>query len=144
MIAKDKRIDLSTPIERLEFGDGYNLRVHHALHVYEIETVLDLCKTSRNAFLRLWNCGKKTVRAIEMTLSEYGLKLDMDDKSIDEYLNCPSFVLSDEEWENRRYAIAKEIYINKFSDYSIENAELALMAADDFIGVLRKYYQNKD
>ena len=87
---------------------------------------------------------KKTVRAIEMTLSEYGLKLDMDDKSIDEYLNCPSFVLSDEEWENRRYAIAKEIYINKFSDYSIENAELALMAADDFIGVLRKYYQNKD
>ena len=75
---------------------------------------------------------------------EYGLKLDMDDKSIDEYQNCPSFVLSDEEWENRRYEIAKEIYINKFSDYSIENAELALMAADDFIGVLRKYYQNKD
>lgn len=68
MIAKDKRIDLSTPIERLEFGDGYNLRVHHALHVYEIETVLDLCKTSRNAFLRLRNCGKKNIYKRYMSL----------------------------------------------------------------------------
>lgn len=144
MIFKDKRIDLSTPIEEIEFGDGYNLRVHHALHVYEIETVLDLCKTNRNALLRLRNCGKKTVRAIEMTLSEYGLKLDMDDKSIEEYQNSPSFVLSDEEWEKRRYEIAKEIYLNKFSDFSKESAELALIAADDFIGVLKKHYQSKD
>jgi hypothetical protein len=38
----------------------------------------------------------------------------------------------------------KEIYLNKFSDFSKESAELALMAADDFIGVLKKHYQNKD
>ena len=78
-----------------------------------------------------------------MTLSEYGLKLGMDENSIELYQNS-SCMVSDEEWEHRRYEIAKEIYINKFSDYSIENAEFALMAADDFIGVLRKHYQNKE
>ena len=144
MIAKDKRIDLSTPIERLEFGDGYNLRVHHALHVYEIETVLDLCKMSRNAFLRIRSCGVRTIRAIEATLADYGLELEMDEKSIEEYQRYHSFVLTDSEWEERRYEIAKEIYLNKFSDFSKESAELALMAADDFIGVLKKHYQNKD
>lgn len=144
MIKKYKHIDLCTPIDKIEFGQGNDIRIHNAFRFYEIETVLDLCKMSRNAFLRIRNCGVRTIRAIEATLADYGLELEMDDKSIDEYLNCPSFVLSDEEWENRRYAIAKEIYINKYSDYSIENAELALMAADDFIGVLRKYYQNKD
>ena len=41
----------------------------------------------------------------------------------------------------RRVSAGKHIVL---ADYSIENAELALMAADDFIGVLRKYYQNKD
>ena len=70
--------------------------------------------------------------------------VEMDDKSIEEYQRYPSFVLSDSEWEERRYEIAKEIYINKLTDFSRENAELALMAADDFIGVLRKHYQNKD
>ena len=71
-------------------------------------------------------------------------KLEMDEKSIEEYQRYHSFVLTDSEWEERRYEIAKEIYLNKFSDFSKESAELALMAADDFIGVLKKHYQNKD
>lgn len=143
MIAKNKHIELCTPTDELEFGNGYNLRVHHTLHACKVETVLDLCQMQRNELFRFRNCGKKTVQAIEMTLSEYGLKLGMDENSIELYQNS-SCMVSDEEWEHRRYEIAKEIYINKFSDYSIENAELALMAADDFIGVLRKHYQNKE
>lgn len=99
---------------------------------------------SRCAFLRIRNCGVRTIRTIEATLADYGLELEMDEKSIEEYQRCPSFVLTDFEWEERRYEIAKEIYLNKFSDFSKESAELALMAADDFIGVLRKHYQNKD
>ena len=144
MITKPKHIDLCTPVEKIEFGHGSNMRVQSAFRAYEIETVLDLCKRSRNEFLHLRNFGHKTLRVIEMTLSEYGLELGMDDKSIEEYQRYPSFVLSDSEWEERRYEIAKEIYINKLTDFSRENAELALMAADDFIGVLRKHYQNKD
>lgn len=66
----------------------------------------------------------------------------MEANSIELYQNVSSMV-TDEEWERRRYEIAKEIYINKFSDYSTENAELALMAADDFIGVMRKQNGNK-
>ena len=80
---------------------------------------------------------------VRLSSSEYN-ELEMDEKSIEEYQRCPSFVLTDFEWEERRYEIAKEIYLNKFSDFSKESAELALMAADDFIGVLRKHYQNKD
>ena len=68
----------------------------------------------------------------------------MDGKSLEEDRRGPCVVLTDVEWEERRYEIAKEIYLNKFSDFSKESAELALMAADDFIGVLRKHYQNKD
>lgn len=142
MIAKDKRIDFSTPVDELYFGSGYDFRIHNALHACEIETVKDLCKLQRIELFRLRSFGKKTVQAVETTLSEYGLKLGMDANSIELYQNGSSMV-TDEEWERRRYEIAKEIYINKFSDYSTENAELALMAADDFIGVMRKQNGNK-
>lgn len=144
MIKKYKHIDLCTPIDKIEFGQGNDIRIHNAFRFYEIETVLDLCKMSRNAFLRIRNCGVRTIRAIEATLADYGLELEMDEKSIEEYQRYLSFVLTDSEWEERRYEIAKEIYLNKFSDFSKESAELALMAADDFIGVLKKHYQNKD
>ena len=144
MIKKYKHIDLCTPIDKIEFGQGNDIRIHNAFRFYEIETVLDLCKMSRNAFLRIRSCGVRTIRAIETTLADYGLELEMDEKSIEEYQRYHSFVLTDSEWEERRYEIAKEIYLNKFSDFSKESAELALMAADDFIGVLKKHYQNKD
>ena len=144
MIKKYKHIDLCTPIDKIEFGQGNDIRIHNAFRFYEIETVLDLCKMSRNAFLRIRSCGVRTIRAIEATLADYGLELEMDEKSIEEYQRYYSFVLTDSEWEERRYEIAKEIYLNKFSDFSKESAELALMAADDFIGVLKKHYQNKD
>ena len=144
MIKKYKHIDLCTPIDKIEFGQGNDIRIHNAFRFYEIETVLDLCKMSRNAFLRIRSCGVRTIRAIEATLADYGLELEMDEKSIEEYQRYHSFVLPDSEWEERRYEIAKEIYLNKFSDFSKESAELALMAADDFIGVLKKHYQNKD
>ena len=144
MIKKYKHIDLCTPIDKIEFGQGIDIRIHNAFRFYEIETVLDLCKMSRNAFLRIRNCGVRTIRAIEATLADYGLELEMDEKSIEEYQRYHSFVLTDSEWKERRYEIAKEIYLNKFSDFSKESAELALMAADDFIGVLKKHYQNKD
>ena len=144
MIKKYKHIDLCTPIDKIEFGQGNDIRIHNAFRFYEIETVLDLCKMSRNAFLRIRSCGVRTIRAIEATLADYGLELEMDEKSIEEYQRYHSFVLTDAEWEERRYEIAKEIFLNKFSDFSKESAELALMAADDFIGVLKKHYQNKD
>lgn len=144
MIKKYKHIDLCTPIDKIEFGQGNDIRIHNAFRFYEIETVLDLCKMSRNAFLRIRSCGVRTIRAIEATLADYGLELEMDEKSIEEYQRNHSFVLTDSEWEERRYEIAKEIFLNKFSDFSKESAELALVAADDFIGVLKKHYQNKD
>ena len=144
MITRNKHIDLCTPVDKIEFGHGNNIRIQNAFRFYGIKTVLDLCKMSRSAFLRIRNCGVRTIRTIEATLADYGLELEMEEKSIEEYQRCPSFVLTDFEWEERRYDIAKEIYLNKFSDFSKESAELALMAADDFIGVLRKHYQNKD
>ena len=52
MIAKNKHIDLCMPADELEFGNGYNLRVHHTLHACKVETVLDLCKMQRNELFR--------------------------------------------------------------------------------------------
>ena len=78
MITRNKHIDLCTPIEKMEFGHGSNMRILSALRVFEIEAVLDLCKMSRNAFLRIRSCGVRTIRAIEATLGDYGLELEMD------------------------------------------------------------------
>ena len=93
MIKKYKHIDLCTPIDKIEFGQGNDIRIHNAFRFYEIETVLDLCKMSRNAFLRIRSCGVRTIRAIEATLADYGLELEMDEKSIEEYQRYHSFVV---------------------------------------------------
>jgi len=62
---------LTTPIKALPFKK----RSIHAMKDLEVNTVGELIEMSEDDFLRVRNCGRKTMRDINETLTEYGLQL---------------------------------------------------------------------
>lgn len=62
---------LNTPIKTLPF----NKRSLNAIWALEVRTVGELIEMSEHDFIRLRNCGRKTMDEINYVLHDYGLQL---------------------------------------------------------------------
>lgn len=79
--------------------------------------------------------GKKSIEEIEDVLERYNLRLGMPGKELDEYAGIGNSVQDEEEeakWEQRRYEIAKEVFIHH---RLVANS--AVYEADELIRALR-------
>ena len=120
-----EKIDISQSVKTLEFGSKYEARIQRIFREFDIKTIRDLCQ---------WP-GKDLVRVRDMGRKRYNLRLGMPGKELDEYAGIENSVQDEEEeakWEQRRYEIAKEVFIHHRLV-----AESAVYEADGLIRALR-------
>ena len=85
--------------------------------------------------VRVRDMGRKSIEEIEDVLERYNLRLGMPGKELDEYAGIGNPVQDEEEeakWEQRRYEIAKEVFIHH---RLVANS--AVYEADELIRALR-------
>ena len=131
------KIDLDNDVQSLDFGSKSDTRIQINLDRYQIKTIRDLCRCNIVELKKIKDLGKASIREINETLKAYGLQLGMSDDQLDEYTS--SLSLEDAKWEQRRYEIAKEIFLHHVYnnqigklDYNVIT-EMSLLIANDFI-----------
>ena len=104
------KIDLDNDVQSLDFGSKSDTRIQINLDRYQIKTIRELCRCNIVELKKIKDLGKASIREINETLKAYGLQLGMSDDQLDEYTS--SLSLEDAKWEQRRYEIAKEIFLH--------------------------------
>lgn len=132
------KITLDTPIKNINFNCN-DTRIQNALSCFNVKTVGDLVKLTRDELKEFRWLGPQSIRAIEDWLEEHNLSL------ADEQRPYRRLALTPLQWEQRRYEVAKEI-LKKTVFTSLEGDKLkarrdevfkAINAADVFINELR-------
>ena len=112
-----KSITIDTPIKEIRFP-RHDRRIHNALFYNEVETVGDLVQLSRDELKKFNNLGVASINSIEDWLESHGVSLG------DGNFQSPadSLDLTPQDWEQRRYEVAKEI-LHKllFTTFSCDN-----------------------
>ena len=105
-----KSITIDTPIKEIRFP-RHDRRIHNALFYNEVETVGDLVRLSRDELKKFNNLGVASINSIEDWLESHGVSLG------DGNFQSPadSLDLTPQDWEQRRYEVAKAI-LPKFID----------------------------
>ncbi len=138
-----ERIDIDKNVDALDFGSPFEIRIQMLCHAHEMVSIRDLCRYSRLDLMKMRHCGRKTIGRIEAVLNRYGLQLGMTDRELDEYARTAqrestalAAVSAPEDteaakWEQRRYEIAKEMFVQHRM-----LAVAAVKEADDLIAAL--------
>lgn len=91
---------------------------------------------ARKGLVRLRGIGGKSIDEIEDVLKKYNLRLGMFNEELDKYAGIGNTTPEDKEeeakWEQRRYEIAKEMFVR---NRLVANS--AVIEADALIRVLR-------
>ena len=130
-----EKTDISQSVKTLDFGRKYNARIQRVCREFDIKTIRDLCQWSGKELARVRDIGEKSIEEIENVLGRYNLQLGMSREELDEYAGNRNSVQDEEEeakWEQRRYEIAKEVFIHH---RLVANS--AVYEADELIRVLR-------
>lgn len=129
-----EKIDISQSVKTLDFGRKYNARIQRVCREFDTKTIRDLCQWSEKELVRVRNIGEKSIEEVEDVLGMYNLQLGMSREELDEYAGIGNSVQDKEEakWEQRRYEIAKEVFIHH---RLVANS--AVYEADELIRALR-------
>ena len=138
-----ERIDIGQNVNLFRFRDTLDARIRRMFRVNGITTVRDLCLQNKRDLLKTREVGIRSIRLIETILESYGLWLGMHETELDEYARAapkerkvPTAASAPEEteaakWEQRRYEIAKEMFVQHRM-----LAVAAVKEADDLIAAL--------
>ena len=99
-----KSITIDTPIKGIRFP-RHDTRIQHSLNYHGVNTVGDLVKLTRYELKKFNNLGMASINSIEDWLESHGVSLG------DGNFQSPadSLDLTPQDWEQRRYEVAKEI-----------------------------------
>ena len=133
-----KSITIDTPIKEIRFTRN-NVRIHNCLFYNNVKTVGDLVKLTRDELKKFRSLGPASINVIEDWLEHYGLSLG------DGNFQSPadSLDLTPQDWEQRRYEVAKAI-LPKFIDpdaseiLNRNNICDAIDLATTFISILKE------
>ena len=105
-----KSITIDTPIKGIRFP-RHDTRIQHSLNYHGVNTVGDLVKLTRYELKKFNNLGMASINSIEDWLESHGVSLG------DGNFQSPadSLDLTPQDWEQRRYEVAKAI-LPKFID----------------------------
>lgn len=99
-----KSITIDTPIDEIRFTRN-NTRIQNCFYSNNVKTVGDLVKLTRDELKKFRDLGPVCINIIEDWLEHYGLSLgDGNFQSPADRLD-----LTPQDWEQRRYEVAKEI-----------------------------------
>lgn len=130
------KIDINQSVDTLDFGRKYDTRIQRICREFSITTIRDLCRWIGRDLIKVHDMGEKSIEEIEEVLGKYNLRLGMLDEELDEYAGIGnSWQEKAEEalWEQRRYEIAKEMFVHHRLA-----ANSAVYEADDLIRALRQ------
>ena len=131
-----EKIDINQSVDTLDFGSKHGLRIQQVCRGFNIKTIRDLCKWPGRDLVRLRGIGGKSIDEIEDVLKKYNLRLGMFNEELDKYAGIGNTTPEDKDeeakWEQRRYEIAKEMFVR---NRLVANS--AVIEADALIRVLR-------
>lgn len=136
-----ERIDIGQNVNLFRFRDTVDARIRHMFRRNGITTVRDLCLQNKRDLMKTREVGIRSIMQIETILEPHGLRLGMHETELDEYARAaqrdrkvPAAASASEEtkWEQRRYEIAREMFVQHRM-----LAVAAVKEADDLIAVLR-------
>lgn len=116
-----KRINIHTPL--LLFLDDSSRQKAICRHLMSqgICSIAELCQSEEETLRTFGNINNRDIAVVKSSLAYYGLHLDMGRSELEAYMQgmpdikCPETVsrafVSSEEWEQRRYETAREIYL---------------------------------
>lgn len=108
------KIDISKSVDTLDFGLKFGIRIRRICREFDITTIRDLCQWSGKDLIKVRDMGGKSIEEIESVLGKYGLRLGMLAEELDEYAGTGNSKQAEAEaalWEQRRYEIAKEMFV---------------------------------
>lgn len=130
------KIDINQRVGTLDFGRKYDTRIQRICRDFSITTIRDLCRWIGRDLIKVHDMGEKSIEEIEEVLGKYNLRLGMLDEELDEYAgigNSRQEKAEEALWEQRRYEIAKEMFVHHRLA-----ANSAVYEADDLIRALRQ------
>lgn len=130
------KIDINQSVDTLDFGRKYDTRIQRICREFSITTIRDLCRWIGRDLIKVHDMGEKSIEEIEEVLGKYNLRLGMLDEELDEYAgigNSRQEKAEEALWEQRRYEIAKEMFVHHRLA-----ANSAVYEADDLIRALRQ------
>lgn len=106
------RIDINQSVNTLDFGHKFSVRIRRICHEFGITTIRDLCQWPGSDLIKVRNMGGKSIEEIEAVLGRYDLRLGMLAEELDEYAGTGNSKQAEVAlWEQRRYEIAKEMFV---------------------------------
>ena len=133
-----KSITIDTPIDEIRFTRN-NTRIQNCFYSNNVKTVGDLVKLTRNELKKFRDLGPVCINVIEDWLEHYGLSLG------DGNFQSPadSLDLTPQDWEQRRYEVAKAIlpqFINPEDSEIVNRNNIcdAIDLATTFISILKE------
>ncbi|WP_044096674.1 DNA-directed RNA polymerase subunit alpha C-terminal domain-containing protein [Bacteroides sp. 14(A)] len=130
------KIDINQSVETLDFGRKYDTRIQRICREFRITTIRDLCQWPGRDLMKVHDMGEKSIEEIEAVLGKYDLRLGMLGEELDEYAGTGNSKQEEAEaalWEQRRYEIAKEMFVKHRM-----LAVAAVNEADELIRALRR------
>lgn len=139
-----EKIDLNQSIYEFEFG-RFCSRIRHALWHAGIHTIGDLCLLNSYEVERIRNIGSLSMEDINDSLRPVGLRIGMSVNELEWYkqevepANAKiSYDVSMSVWEERKFELAKEIYLRQETPRTTISAEVAIAEAGILIEVFQE------
>ena len=121
-----RRINIHTPLQLFLDDSSRHKTIFRHLMRQGICSIAELCQSEEETLRTFGDINNRDIAVVKSFLAYYGLHLDMGCSELEAYMQgmpaikSPETVshasVSPEEWEQRRYETAKEIYLAFMSD----------------------------
>ena len=116
-----RKINIHTPLQLLLDDSSRHKTICRYLMSQGICSIAELCQSEEEILRTFGNINNRDIAVVKSSLAYYGLHLDMGRSELEAYMQGMSDIkypetvshafVSSEEWEQRRYETARDIYL---------------------------------